>query len=542
MASTLALLLYTPVTLAASVPKCCPESQALELHTKACTDREDTGEHSVSLVREGLNLTLASLYSEAAVEAWDMCPTSSSYLLSKFKLLKRSNQYILVDVINKAVRKAYCLDSGHNSKTGSAGAVAKVCEPCQDPGRPCINFYCQQGKVGRGCKPGVEDLTWLTMDFTRITVPLHCTSPHHYTNPDLFNMTDKGMFIDGEVRHFSEYNIFYGENPTATIYFCNRQYDPRTHGVIKIVFLCLSLTSLLILILLHIFIQELWRRHFTKLQVSFFSSTFMSFLFLLISQMEETESIAGLCVFLGLMVQYWSLAMFLWLTAMSRSIWGTFRAMVNPLSQERQARQLRERRWASTISFGLPLLLLVVTLGMELLGDPEATLHPGLSKSCFLAQYWPQFIYFHLPLLLLLSTNLFLYSLLVFKFSCGLWSSSEQDSSKVNWRNLRVVLEFFFFMGIYWLPESLGFFISWKDKTNWNHVTLVVLQHFNQLAGLWILGAFLAKGKNREMIRERLLPSRRPDGETEMTTQQSNLSTQQSNLSTQQSRMESVKR
>ena len=516
MASTL-ILLHILVTLATSVPKCCPGSRVLDLHTKACTDREDTGGHTVALVREGLNLTLGSLYSETTVKAWDMCPTNSSYILSKFKLLKRPNQFILVDVINKAARTSYCLDRGHDWKTGSMAAVAKVCEPCQDPGRPCINFYCQQGKVGRRCRPGVEDLTWLTMDFTRITVPLHCTSPHHYTNPELFNMTDKGMFIDGEVRHFSEYNVFYGENKSATIYFCNRQYDPRTHGIIKIVFLCLSLASLLILILLHIFIQELWRRHFTKLQVSFFSSTFMSFFFLLISQLEDTESLAGLCVFLGLMVQYWSLAMFLWLTAMSRSIWGTFRAMVNPLCQERQARQQKERWWASTISFGLPLVLLVVTLSMELLGDPEAALHPGLSKSCFLAQYWPQFIYFHLPLLLLLSTNLFLYTLLVFKFSCGLWSSSEQGSSTVNWRNLRVVLEFFFFMGIYWLPESLGFFISWKDKTNWNHGAIVFFQHLNQLTGVMILVAFVAKPRNRELVLEHAVASRRnPSHQTEV--------------------------
>ena len=157
------------------------------------------------------------------------------------------------------------------------------------------------------------------------------------------------------------------------------------------------------------------------------------------------------------MIQYWSLAMFLCLTTMSKSIWRTFyiSTLQNPLQNQvdRQARQLRERQRAAGISFGLPFLLLLVTLLIQKFGDQSLDFHPNLQKSCSLNQFLPLFLFFHLPLLLLLLLNLVFYALLVFKFSCGIWASSIQDDPDQAWRNLKVVLELFVFMGIYWLPE-----------------------------------------------------------------------------------------
>ena len=118
-------------------------------------------------------------------------------------------------------------------------------------------------------------------------------------------------------------------------------------------------------------------------------------------------------------------------------------------------RQARERAWAWSLCFGVPGAMVLGTSLVQVLGQEDWSLHPGLERSCFLAQYWPQLVYFHLPLLALLATNIFLYSILVFKFSCGMWSSQPQEDEwiSINWRNLRVVLELFVFMGVYWLAE-----------------------------------------------------------------------------------------
>ena len=174
---------------------------------------------------------------------------------------------------------------------------------------------------------------------------------------------------------------------------------------------------------------------------------------------------------------------------------------MDPLSQDpwrRQARQLRYRQWAAGISFGLPFLLLLVTLLLQKFADPALVFHPNLQKSCSLNMFLPLFLFFHLPLLLLLLLNLVFYALLVFKFSCGIWASGIQDdSNSVNWRNFKVVLELFVFMGIYWLLEvspssppnnvsllhlqSVGFFIHWFDSKNWDHPAVTFFQHLNQV-------------------------------------------------------------
>ena len=44
-------------------------------------------------------------------------------------------------------------------------------------------------------------------------------------------------------------------------------------------------------------------------------------------------------------------------------------------------------------------------------------------NSCFLNSYWPKLLYFHLHVLLLLLTNLVLFSTVIYKFFWGIWSS-----------------------------------------------------------------------------------------------------------------------
>jgi len=525
------ILVTTVCQVYCKLPKCCLEGQTLDVHSKVCqgsvkVDEAQLAALTIEAGKDGKVWNKVSLEESLGVSVekeWDRCNASSSYILlsSKFKVFNAS-QVILVDGINGKLHQAtdFCIDVAHDYKTGNFLAATKLCKPCQDPESPCLNFHCQKGKLGETCEKGVEELTWLAdTPYTRISVPLHCKRPSLIDKPNLFNLTKEGMVIDGKLRDFSEYNIFLEQNKNHSLHFCEKADDSGAHGNIKIVFLILSLLSLLALVILHMLIEELWRHHFTKLKVPFFISTFFSFFFILVSQFDATESVEGLCIFLGLMIQYWSLAMFLCLTTMSRSIWRTFRTLQNPLSQNpqhRQASQLRERQWAGGISFGLPFLLLLVTLLLQKLADPSQVFHPNLQKSCSLDMFLPLFLFFHLPLLLLLLLNLIFYALLVFKFSCGIWASGIQDdSNSVNWRNFKVVLELFVFMGIYWLLESVGFFIHWFDSKNWDHPAVTFFQHLNQLTGVMILAAFVSKRKNRELVQEMLLPASedRMDGE-----------------------------
>ena len=470
------LLLLLLVGGVAGVNKCCPLGEHLDLHTKEC--REGGG------VKKGFNVSiltvitgkvkmdivkLGSTYSQLPERDWEGCDIAHSYIITrnvtKFTLLSGqlipdglNGTFYLRDGVNKKnfPETAYCLDTAHDFKTGTVEAVAKLCQPCREEGSSCYNFcqqQCSPRKVRGSCVTAQEELALMGEPYTRLTVPLHCSSSFQY-HSHLVNLTT--MEVDGKRRHFSEYCIQIEPNMNHSVLFCDRENIGRLN-VVKIVLLILSIVSLLTLILLHTLIPDLWKHHFTKLKVPFYFSTLMSFLFLVISQFEITEENRGFCIFLGLMIQYWSLAMFCWLTVMSKNIWATFSTLSNPLQfpQARQARQVRERAWAWSLCFGVPGAMVLGTSLVQVLGQEDWSLHPGLDRSCFLAQYWPQLLYFHLPLLSLLATNIFLYSILVFKFSCGMWSSQPQEDEwiSINWRNLRVVLELFVFMGVYWLAE-----------------------------------------------------------------------------------------
>ena len=71
--------------------------------------------------------------------------------------------------------------------------------------------------------------------------------------------------------------------------------------------------------------------------------------------------------------------------------------------------------------------------------------------SCFFKQDLPQFLYFHLILLILLGINFVFYILMVYKFTCGVWRDNQFEKSQM--RNCRVLTELVFLMGINWVSE-----------------------------------------------------------------------------------------
>jgi len=245
------------------LPKCCPGGQTLDLHSKICkgsVTEADEAQLAIEVGKDGKvweRVTLEDSLEVSVEKEWDRCNASSSYILlsSKFKVFNSSKGVLLVDVINQKPHPTtdFCIDVVHDYKTSDFLAATKLCQPCQDPEKPCLNFHCQEGKLGKSCEKGFEDLTWLSdTTYTRISAPLHCKKPSLIDKPNLFNLTEEGMLIDGKLRDFSEYNIFLKPNQSHSLYFCEKDDDSGAHGNIKIVFLILSLLSLLALIILHL--------------------------------------------------------------------------------------------------------------------------------------------------------------------------------------------------------------------------------------------------------------------------------------------------
>ena len=95
----------------------------------------------------------------------------------------------------------------------------------------------------------------------------------------------------------------------------------------------LSLVSFLLLLGVLLGVEEVRQQRFTRLQIPLYISLFFSFLFLVISNKINLHSKPILCPLFGLLIQFFILSAFSWLTAISTDIWLTFRRIQNPIHQ-----------------------------------------------------------------------------------------------------------------------------------------------------------------------------------------------------------------
>ena len=72
------------------------------------------------------------------------------------------------------------------------------------------------------------------------------------------------------------------------------------------------------------------------------------------------------------------------------------------------------------------------------------------SLSCSLARDWPQFLYFHVIIIVLLVTNLVMFCCFLVQFTCGAWQDCLTQTCL---RNYKIAAELFFLMGINWIAE-----------------------------------------------------------------------------------------
>ena len=135
----------------------------------------------------------------------------------------------------------------------------------------------------------------------------------------------------------------------------------------------LSMVSILVLIILHVVIEDLRVLNFTKLKIPFLIFLFYTFIFLVIKNNINFSATPNYAVFLGLVTQYFSLGIFFWLTSMSLDIWLTFRRIANPIQneEEKKAVQTMKIRCYYIFSLGGPAIISFVTGVIQLSFTPE---------------------------------------------------------------------------------------------------------------------------------------------------------------------------
>eukprot|EP00092_Neocalanus_flemingeri_P001980 GFUD01002113.1.p1 GENE.GFUD01002113.1~~GFUD01002113.1.p1 ORF type:complete len:839 (-),score=120.69 GFUD01002113.1:119-2635(-) len=521
---------------AMNISKCCPESHFLDTKTKEChLERSNVigSRLIIKIISKDPNNSLSESeqsvnYTKIPLKPIKQCDKSlrnnSPLIIHSFSLINGPDK---TRVLNKVgypqLFDQFCLDLSSDTRT----PVVQTCLPCTTD-KPCINYCCPAGQVtnGRGdCVEGeLGSYHWNTgINHTPVNLKLNCLKPFEYPT---FKLTDTGeMEVDEKLRDPSEYCITHGDK-TTTLLLCSEEDGMDLKHIFKMILMILSLVSILVLIIVHISIEEIRKQHFTKLKISFYACILLSFLSIIITTLHDFKNSFSVCVFWALLIQYSSLAIFFWLTCMSLDIWLTFNKLENPLQNpaRREARLKRRLRSFFIFAFGSPLLITLVTLILQLSYEQEDApyTHPGIGNmSCFFQEDLPLFLYFHMILLILLSINFVFYLIMVFKFTCGVWRDSHFEKTQM--RNCRVLTELVFLMGINWLSESVTFFVSWLAGKHWDFPLLVFLSSINWSIGIFMLLLFFSKKVSRKMIKNLI------DGTADNLDSHRTVSTQDSN-------------
>jgi len=509
------ILLICP-NIDAGFKKCCPAGQILDLHTKKCVP-------GISENTEGFVATVFDLYTQnktleeitfenIPLEELNLCNQSQRYLFSSFNVIRKGEKLAIYDTRRKKYVTKVCIDDALDTKTFKRPLVAQSCLDCS-PEVPCANLCCPSGHVNRNgtcVKDDVNFTNILTgMAIKEVNLVLHCKRPTLYPKK-FWNFTSQGeMEVDGIIRNASEYCIQIKNETEANLLLCPMNDPADKNKTFKLICLCLSIPSILLIILFHVLIDDLRTLHITKLKIPFYVSLLLSFVVILVTNLKDFTGTSS-CVFWALLLQYFSLAIFFWLTSISLDIWLAFRIIANPAQNKPKKEAILKSRIKCfyVLSFGCPLIISLVTATLQFISNKEESsyIHPSIGVSCMLGQYQPQFLYFHLIIIVLLCLNGLFYCLMLFKFTCGIWK--EDSFPKAQMRNFRVFIELFFLMGINWISESVVFFVGWTDKDDWDHPLLVLLSSINWLIGVFIFLLFCSKSMNRNLVRNLLFGQR----------------------------------
>jgi len=496
--------------------KCCPVGKHLNIQTKNCVDATNTSEDArfnVTIIPGREETEEPVNYREIPFKEKYQCIQSLRYNFEPF-VVKNYSSYLIFDVNSRPQRKfntaEVCLDKAVNTETSDIVVVAQACLSCSQE-YPCINYCCPEGQVSKeGECVETQDLTddSTQRKHKKLNLRLHCSDPVVYPRK-LWQLNNNGeMKVDGKVHDASEYCVE-GEDLLLSAK-TDDKVDYRK--LVRMVFMCLSLGSIILIIFFHIIIEDLRTNRFTKLKIPLYLCLFISFLLTVITTLNDFTLVSSSkCVILALLLQYFSLAIFFWLTSMSFDIWLGFRIIANPLQNPEiaAAEHMLRMKLLYGFSVGCPFLITFVTAVLQFVEKPENSpyIHPSIGVACMIGQYLPRFLYWHLIIFILLCVNCVFYCLVVFNFTCGIWKQCSYGTNQL--RNFRILLELIFLMGINWFSEVISFVIEWQYPSYWDHPLLALINSVNWIIGVILLLAFCCKVNNRNLIRKIFLGEER---------------------------------
>ena len=149
---------------------------------------------------------------------------------------------------------------------------------------------------------------------------------------------------------------------------------------------------------------HIWRTQRPKLfgwlMLSAITMLFVFYIFNSLIKVVINPKMHGVCEVSGLIIQYTYMSSVLWLSCMSFLMWKTFRRMTpaNVTGQQYTwGCQHPSFKWYAVFSWGLPLIMTIVTLILQHSELGESYVSPNIGDlACFWGDGLPTLLYFHI--------------------------------------------------------------------------------------------------------------------------------------------------
>ena len=223
-----------------------------------------------------------------------------------------------------------------------------------------------------------------------------------------------------------------------------RKWEQKGH---KRVIPALFFISIFFLGLLMVHIWKTQRsKLFGWLMLSAITMLFVFYVFNSIIKWTVHQDIKSVCEVSGLIIQYSYMSSVLWLSCMSFLMWKTFRKMT-PANvtgpQYSWGCQHPSFKWYAIFSWGLPLIMTIVTLILQHSKLGKSYVSPNIgANQCFLGDGLPTLLYFHIinaPALVIFSLTAATGSLLN---SGSIKVNQKRALSSLKFENLKMKYQF----------------------------------------------------------------------------------------------------
>ncbi|KAG8179554.1 hypothetical protein JTE90_016124 [Oedothorax gibbosus] len=230
-------------------------------------------------------------------------------------------------------------------------------------------------------------------------------------------------------------------------------------------------------------------------------SLFFSYLSLMVSR-SDISGHATLCVTFAAMTQFFFLASFLWMFAISFDVFRSIILATGSLRTTSKRFQIKKYLCQSSVCWLPPLLFSVAAVLADNLPDVPDNFVPGFHRHCWFDRKHALLVFFAGPVFAVIVLNFLLFAGSSYAIYSNRLKSSTDSGSKTIKESQAMYLRLAVIMGITWIT---GILAAWVHQT-WLWYVFALL---NTLQGFFILVAFTCTGKVKKFIKVKLFGVRR---------------------------------